>query len=585
MYKMVWSGLLALLLLSGCGFDGTPTRSGTDFLPLTSIEITAASPTIAPGTSTLLTAKGFYQGQAIPKDITDQVVWSSASPAVAEFKFSTAPNKNRVTGIAPGTANLTATVRGISATYALTVSSATITPPLTISPAAPTVPNGLATQFTVTGTFSDSTTQDLTFDAVWASSDTTVATVSNDPASKGLAKAVAAAGTAIIKATFDGVDGIAELNAAPAVVQSISVTAVNTSVLSISTLKNNFTAKGSFSDGTTDVDITSKVAWTSSNTNIATITTTGDSVTTLAEGNTSITATLDGISAAKNLKVTGGSLNSFTVTPGGLFTLVKGTARQLTVIGTFDNGAQRDITGEVVWSSAADSLATVTKAGGNLAWLNALAATPGTPNTVTATVTAGSGSKTATISLEVIDPELQSIAISPTTFPALISDTSMPFAVTATFAGGTTQNVTASSTWSSSDVTIAKVGDSGLAKGRVTGVTPGSTATISATFRNLTPPVTALVPVTAGILQNLTTSDIPALFRGKQVNFTATANYTNSTSKDVTVDTVWSSDNTNVAIFPDSTNSPGQMVAVDSGTTTVKAAFGGLTKTFTITVP
>jgi hypothetical protein len=227
----------------------------------------------------------------------------------------------------------------------------------------------------------------------------------------------------------------------------------------------------------------------------------------------------------------------------------------------------------------------VTKPGGNLAWLNANDVTPvADPTDVTATVTAGSGSKTATISLEVIDPVLQSIAISPTTFPALISDTSMPFAVTASFAGGTTQNVTASSTWSSNNELIAKVGDSGLAKGRVTGVSPGSIATISATFRNLTP-VTALVPVTAGILQSLTISDIPALFSGKQVNFTATANYTNNTSKDVTVDTAWSSDNTNVAIFPDSTNSPGQMVAVDSGTTTVKAAFGGLTRIFTITVP
>jgi hypothetical protein len=61
MINLVWSGLLTLLLLSGCGFDGTATRSVTDFLPLVSIEITAESPTIAQGTSTALKVNGFHQ--------------------------------------------------------------------------------------------------------------------------------------------------------------------------------------------------------------------------------------------------------------------------------------------------------------------------------------------------------------------------------------------------------------------------------------------------------------------------------------------------------------------------------------------
>ena len=46
-------------------------------------------------------------------------------------------------------------------------------------------------QFTVTGTFSDITTQDLTNEATWASGTTSVATISNQPGSQGLATAVA----------------------------------------------------------------------------------------------------------------------------------------------------------------------------------------------------------------------------------------------------------------------------------------------------------------------------------------------------------------------------------------------------------
>jgi hypothetical protein len=46
----------------------------------------------------------------------------------------------------------------------------------------------LTTQFSAVGTFSDATTQDLTFDADWASSDPAVATIGNTPGDKGLAR-------------------------------------------------------------------------------------------------------------------------------------------------------------------------------------------------------------------------------------------------------------------------------------------------------------------------------------------------------------------------------------------------------------
>jgi hypothetical protein len=53
----------------------------------------------------------------------------------------------------------------------------------------------------------------------------------------------------------------------------------------------------------------------------------------------------------------------------------------------------------------------------------------------------------------------------------------------------------------------------------------------------------------------------------------------------VTEDTVWSVDKTNVAILADTVNQPGLTVAVDSGTATLTAAFGGKTATRTLTVP
>jgi hypothetical protein len=72
---------------------------------------------------------------------------------------------------------------------------------------------------------------------------------------------------------------------------------------------------------------------------------------------------------------------------------------------------------------------------------------------------------------------------------------------------------------------------------------------------------------------------------GNQVKFTATAVFSGSISQDVTEDTVWSIDKPNIAILADSTNQPGEVVGVDSGTATLTAKFGGKTQTMTLTVP
>ena len=89
-----------------------------------------------------------------------------------------------------------------------------------------------------------------------------------------------------------------------AVVQSIAVTPVNPSILSISSTV--FKATGTYSDGTV-ADISNSVTWSSSQPGIATIAA-GGAAATLAQGTTLIAATLDGTIGATNLKVTGGNL-------------------------------------------------------------------------------------------------------------------------------------------------------------------------------------------------------------------------------------------------------------------------------------
>lgn len=570
MINLIWSGFFIMLVLSGCGWNGTPTRSN-DFTPLTSIEISADYSNIAVGTSTRLKVKGNYSG-LYSRDITGQVIWSSSLPGVAAFAIPASPN--RVTGVAPGTAVLTATVGDVSSSYTLTVSSATVTA-LTITPAAPSVAKGVSTQCTVNGSFSDSTTQDLTFDSVWASTSPDVATVSNDPASKGLVQAIAV-GTSNITASFGGVSAASIITVSEPVLTSITLSPANPTLLTLSTRR--LAATGTYSNGST-ADLSSQVTWNSSDTTIATIAGDG-TATALKPGSATISATVGSVSATTNLKATGGYLTGISVSPASV-TLVKDTAGRISAAGTFSNGTTRDITGAVTWTPVDTSLATVTLAGGSLAWLNPLAVTSKT------TIRATYGTlPSATATLTVIAPQLQSIALSTTSLD-LIAGTSSPLSVIATYSDGTIQDVTHLSVWTSDDTTKAAVAAGGLGTERVTGVAAGLPfPKISATYEGKTVLTAATVTVRSRTIQTLTISGASTIAVGTPTTYTAMATYSDGTSVDVTSEatTVWAVDSENVAIPADSVNQPGQIMGVDSGVVTLTVSFGGRTQTAKITV-
>jgi hypothetical protein len=365
--------LLAVLLLSGCGWNGTPTRHN-DFAPLTSIKIVAAAPeietsrTIAKLTSTKLKVIGDYSG-AFTRDITDQATWVSASPAVADF----IPGfPNRVKGLTVGSSILTATVGSLKADYTLTVSNETVTSAnMVITPNNPSVHKGLTTQFTVVGTFSDNTTQDLTFDANWSPTTGTNAKVSNDLASKGLATALAE-GAETITASFDNIlptlaaSATTTLTVTPKLLQSITLTPSNSSIAGTSkTLQ--FTAIGSYSDGTTDATgITA--AWSSSAIAFATIDATTGLATPVAVGKTSISATLlnaDGVSIVGRTDLTVTALvlkiDGLQISPvNPTLSLGAATTLQLNLTATFADNSTQNVTSSASWTiPTASSIASV----------------------------------------------------------------------------------------------------------------------------------------------------------------------------------------------------------------------------------
>jgi hypothetical protein len=174
---------------------------------------------------------------------------------------------------------------GGSSAPAVTLTSISVTP-LTES-----ISLGETQQFTATGTYSDSSTKNITTSVTWGSSNTAVAAISTT----GLATSVAA-GTTTITANLSGITS----NTAQLIIvtlTSIAITPPNPVIDFGAT--QQFAATGTYSDSATK-DITSSVTWSSDNTSVAAISNKSGSnglAVSLASGTSTITASLSGITS------------------------------------------------------------------------------------------------------------------------------------------------------------------------------------------------------------------------------------------------------------------------------------------------
>jgi hypothetical protein len=201
-------------------------------------------------------------------------------------------------------------VNATSVVLTVTNSSATLVS-IAVTPANQSVAAGTQQQFTATGTFSDNSTQNLTNSVTWASSDTTIATVS----AAGLATTLQKAGTTSISAQQGNIIGKTNLTVTTtATLVSIAVTPPNQSVVAGTPVQ--FTATGTFSDNSTQ-NLTNSVTWVSSDTTIATISAAGLATTLQKAGTTSISAQQGNIIGKTNLTVTVAPTFTLTVNTAG----------------------------------------------------------------------------------------------------------------------------------------------------------------------------------------------------------------------------------------------------------------------------
>jgi len=508
--------------------------------------------------------------------VTERMVWTSTNPAVATVS-NAAGAKGVVTAHSMGTTQISAHIgAAIGGSTTVTVTdgsllSIEVAPPPDDAPSLSKLPVGFTSRYTAIGTFSDGTSREISDRATWTSSNPAFATVSNAAGARGVVTGLSMGGPIQVSAIYGGVSGSTVITISGASLASIEVTPSHPS-LPVD-LGERFTATGIFSDGSSR-PITGAVLWTTSDTAVATVSNAAAAkgvVTGAAPGTTQVTATYGAIQGSTVLTISGAGFVAIEVTPSDPGLHVDYT-QPFTATGILSDGSSNPITDRVTWTSSNPTFASVSNAATSKGVVTGVS--PGMTQ-ITATYGGIVGSTVLTIS----GASLTSIEITPTDPSAPVGFT-QSFTATGVFSDGSSADVTGRAVWTTTMPAIATVSNALGAKGVASPVAQGTTQ-ISA---HVGPAVggTTVLTVTTATLESieLTPADsfLPA---GHSKQLTATGQFSDGSSRDLSGRLTWTSSNPAFATVSNAAGSRGLVTGVSPGMCQIGAhegaALGGST--------
>jgi hypothetical protein len=512
---------------------------------LTSIAITAPTASIPSGLTAQLHANGTYTDKSV-QDITSLVTWSTAQPNILAVNATGLAASKSV-----GTTGVTASLGTVSASSQVTVSPANLAS-IAVQASQSALPLGGGEQFRALGAYTDGTVADITTISTWTSS--APGTVSINPAGVASSHAV---GSAAITAALNGIVGTAPLTISSANLVSIAVTAGH-SLLPLGG-GEQLTATGTYTDGSTK-DLTASATWTSSAPTIADISPAG-AVTTKSLGSATLSASSSGITGTTGLTVSSAALVSIAVTASHS-SLPLGNGEQLTATGTYTDGSTKDLTATAAWTSSAPTVLSISGAG-------ALT----TKSVGAAIVSASSSGIVGTANLSVSRATLVGISIAASANTVPVGE-SLQLSAIGSFTDGSTQDLTSSSTWSSSSPAIVSLKGPGLLSAVAVG-----TAGVLVSSGGMS--ASENVSVSGPALTSLNLSPAgPTVPIGSSLQLSVTGNYSDGSTQNVTSQVAWSVVTPAIA----SITSGGLASGLQVGSTVIEASLSGVQTSDTLTV-
>lgn len=505
------------------------------------------------------------------QNVTNFAVWSSS--ATGNATFDSDPGRLRAVS-AGGPITLTASYNGFSHTTQISIAACTLAN-IAITPVTTNLasPGGDPIAYTATGSYTEPScpAQDITSSVIWTSSNTAIASISNVDGSRGRATALAS-GTTNISAEHSSVtSNTATLTVQSAVLQSLAVTPANPSISVNQTIQ--FTSTGTYNYGANQ-SLTSSASctWSSSDPTKATVSnamgTRGVVATFSATGpeGIDIIHTCGSVTNSTKLVITTATLLSVVVTPVNP-NLPIGFTQQFTSVGIYSDNSTQILTtsGDCTWISTTPASATISNTAGTRG-----VATPVAAGTTTIRHSCHSGSVVGETHLTVTNATLLGVAVSPIN-PTIANGTIQQFTAIGTFSDNTTLNLTNQVTWTSLTPANATITNGGLA----TALNPGTTV-IRATHGALQPQTTLTVTnATLSSIQVTPVGPVVAIGFGTTQSFTATGNYSDGSTQNITNLVTWTSGSTGVATISNNPTTHGIATSVSAGITNIQANLGG----------
>lgn len=531
--------VLGLALLTGCSKTDPVVIGGSD--GTTTLTVTPFESSILLGTTQQFYAQKVERG-GTSTEVSSGATWSSSDTSVATVNSS-----GLATGVATGSAIITATYDGLSESALLVVHNKSVSS-VVVFPTTQNSTVGLSRNFYAVAYYADHTVQNVTDSATWSIevADSSIASVQ----SPGVIDSDSD-GAATVEATFEGVQGSAELNVLDGVPSELFVNPGTTTIKESNTVQYAALVKLSDADPTQDgsiVEITDKVVWWAGDETVASIsnsTTQKGLAKGLSGGTSDIHSTIaiagsggtNVFDQSASLTVESTTLTDLQVSPSSA-DVNEGAYGALRATAYYSDGTSEDVTNAASWQS---SNTDVVKVGTGIFLPGyAYAFTAGSTNII-----ASFGTKTATVPVTVSAPTLVSVDVSPT-YTQIAVGTEYQFNAVATYSDGSKQDATLRADWSTADTAIAAtdVEEFGLVKAISVGTT-----NVVATLDGISG--TGEVEVSAAVPTGLTiTPQNAEVYVGGGQRFSSDLTFSDSTTQDVTSKTYWTSSDYSIMSFP-----------------------------------
>jgi uncharacterized protein YjdB len=395
------------------------------------------------------------------QDVTTEATWKTSNSAIVKV------DKGVLTGVGKGSATITATYKGVSASIKATsdyvYDSVALMQSAAEAPTSLDIEIGQSLVFTLSGT-KGTETKTVTDDATWSTSNSAVATVDNGTIT------LAGVGSATITAKLKGKSDTITLKVTSpykAITIGNGTSSNKLLELDIGSDDAELSATAELKVGGTP-DITDAATWTSANTKIATVE--KGVVTAVSAGKTTVTVAHKGVSSSIEVVVRS-AYQSIKLSPEKEYHMqVQDPALQITASVLGNNNVEDPVTTIAEWTSSNIIVATVDSTG------------KVTPKAVgTSKITASYKGVSRSIDVTVY-PSVTKISVEEETIDGFKGISGDLPKVTGTTFDGSTVDVTKLAKWTSEDTDVAVIKDGqwsakALGESELTATVQGKTAT------------------------------------------------------------------------------------------------------------